>query len=251
MSAIRVTSVSKSYRIPNIPQRATIKDVVIRSMRHQNGTGIVDALRDVSFAVERGQALGIVGRNGSGKTTLMRVLAGVCRPDSGEVRVSGTKSALLALGAGFHPDLTGRENAYIGLLSLGLSRADTIARMHRVVEFSELGDFIDAPMHTYSAGMFTRLAFSIAISVRPDVLLLDEVLAVGDVAFGIKCLTLLDDLRSDGVTMAIATHDFCTVSERCTRALWLHEGRVAAFGPPTTVLAAYGDFLAASPMRSA
>ncbi len=241
--ALLAAGVSKTYRIPDIPKRATIKDVVVRHLRREDGVAVVDALCDVSFSVGPGQSLGVVGRNGSGKTTLIRVLAGVCRPDSGEVRVSGTRSALLALGVGFHPDLTGRENARVGLLSLGLSRRQTGDRMDEVIAFSELGDFIDAPIHTYSTGMYMRLAFSVAVAVEPDVLLLDEVLAVGDPAFANKCLALMDHFRSNGTTMAIATQDFHVVRERCDLALWLQEGKVAAFGAPPQVLAAYGDFL--------
>ncbi len=230
---------SKSFRIPNIPKQATIKDVVVRRMRHEGTTGIVDALVDVNFALPHGRVLGVIGDNGSGKTTLLRIMAGVCHSDRGRVSIGGTIAPLLSLGAGFHPDLTGRENARFGLLTLGLSRAEAYERVDSVIEFAELGEFGDVPMRTYSSGMLFRLAFSVAVCIDPDVLLLDEVLSVGDERYSQKCLARIDGFKQSGKTIVLVTHEMRMVENWCTGALWLREGRVAAFGEPAAVLDAY------------
>jgi lipopolysaccharide transport system ATP-binding protein len=238
--AIAVTNVSKRFRFPAIPKQMTLKEAVIkRLVRGSDGRRTVDALSDVSFTLEHGQMLGVVGRNGSGKSTLLRLLAGIFRPTDGAIVIDGSLAPLLALGAGFHPDLTGRENARIEMLVLGFTPAQVNNRMGEVVAFSELGDFIDAPMRAYSSGMWMRLAFSVAISVDPDVLLLDEVLSVGDEAFSAKCLSRIDEFRAKGKTIVLVTHATQTVVERCDVALWLDQGRVAAFGDPVAVTQAY------------
>ena len=244
--AIRVESLSKSFRIPNIPKQATIKDVVVRRMRHEGRTGIVDALKDVSFTLEHGGVLGIVGGNGSGKTTLMRVMAGVCHADAGRVVIDGTIAPLLAVGAGFHPDLTGRENAKFGLLTMGLSRTEVAEHLEPAIAFAEIEEFGDLPARTYSAGMLFRLAFAIAVCVDPDVLLLDEVLSVGDERYAKKCLDRIDSFKRRGKTIVVVTHELRFVEEWCTTGIWLHEGRVVAAGEPREVVAAYRALAAAS-----
>ncbi len=223
----------------SIPKNATVKDFVIRTIRRAPGGPVVDALKDVNFTVEHGSMLGIIGRNGSGKTTLMRIIAGILQPDEGTVKVAGTVAPLFALGTGFHPDLTGRESARIELLALGIGRERVTELMPQILSFSEIGEFADAPIRAYSAGMTMRLAFSVAMCVDPDVLLLDEVLAVGDEAFGAKCLTAIEDFRSRGKTIVLVTHDASKIEAWCDTALWLDRGDVAGYGDPKTIVAAY------------
>lgn len=237
--AVEVAGVSKRYRFPAIARYATLKEMVVRRVRVEGRYGIVDALQDVTFAVARGQTLGIVGQNGSGKSTLLRVLCGISRPDRGQVRLRGSVAPLLALGSGFNPYLTGRENAIIELLTLGLDRREARRHLDEVIAFSELGEFIDAPMRTYSAGMQMRLAFAAATCVDPDILMVDEVLAVGDERFSAKCAAWFVEYKRRGRTMILVTHSLGTVTEQCDVALWLDNGRVAAFGEPAAVVRAY------------
>lgn len=240
MVAIEVQNISKRFHYTALPKHMTLKEAVVKKLfRERSQTRNVDALRNVTFSVQQGQMLGIVGRNGSGKTTLLRLLAGVYRPDGGTFTIRGSFTPLLALGVGFHPDLTGRENARIELLMLGLSPREIDARMDEIIEFSELGEFIDAPLRTYSTGMSMRLAFSAAVSIDPDVLLLDEVLAVGDEAFSRKCLSRVDEFRARGKTIVLVTHQADTVKNRCDVALWLDAGRAVSFGAPPDVIEAY------------
>jgi ABC-type polysaccharide/polyol phosphate transport system ATPase subunit len=239
LPTIEVTGLSKQFRFPTVRRRGGVKDLVVRTIRHEGRNAVVDALNDVSFTVERGTTLGIIGRNGSGKSTLLRILAGIIQPDYGDVRIHGSVAPLLALGAGFHPDLTGREGARIELLSLGLTRAQTERMMERVVTFSEIGDFIDHPVHTYSSGMLSRLAFSVAVSVDPDVLLLDEILSVGDEAFAQKCMEYMAGFKRAGKTIVLVTHASDFVRTWCDRVLWIDEGRVRRYGAPREVIGAY------------
>ncbi len=237
--AVLVESISKTFRIPNIPKQATVKDLVLRRTRREGSTGIVEALREVSFSLPHGGVLGIIGSNGSGKTTLLRIIAGVCHPDGGRLAVQGSVAPILSIGAGFHPDLTGRENAKVGLLTLGLTPREVKEFMGPVLEFSEIEEFVDLPVRTYSAGMMFRLAFSIAVCVDPDVLLLDEVLSVGDERYSRKCLERIDGFKRSGKTIVLTTHNLEFVESWCTAALWLNEGRVAAQGDPAAVVEAY------------
>lgn len=243
MAAIDVRDLSKRFRYLTIQRHLTLKETLVKRL-FQRETGeprTVEALKNVSFSVEQGQMLGVIGRNGSGKTTLLRLLAGVYASDGGQIRIAGTLTPLLALGVGFHPDLTGRENARIELLMLGMSPKQIDAHMDEIIDFSEIADFIDAPLRTYSTGMAMRLAFSAAVCVDPDILLLDEVLSVGDEAFSRKCLTRMDDFRSRGKTIVLVTHQVETVEHRCDVALWLDRGKVAGFGLPRDVVAAYRE----------
>jgi ABC-type polysaccharide/polyol phosphate transport system ATPase subunit len=247
-NAVEVVGVSKRYRFPSLGKQATLKDVVVRHVVHEGRYGVVDALDDVTFTVPKGQTLGVIGVNGSGKSTLLRILAGITKPDRGEVRLRGTVAPLLALGAGFNPYFTGRENALIELLSLGLSRAQALAELDAVINFSELGDFIDAPMRTYSDGMTMRLAFAAAIRIDPDILLIDEVLSVGDERFAAKCTAWLDGFRSRGKTAILVTHSTGDVLAQCELALWLREGRVAAYGDKVDVVRAYVEATRGKPI---
>ena len=251
IDAIRVENVSKRFRYPTIPRHATLKDMALRTMRFNRDDAVVEALKNVSFSAERGSTLGIIGRNGSGKSTLMRILAGIIKPDSGVVETAGTIAPLLALGTGFHPDLSGREGARIELFTLGMERKQAEAMMDRIAEFSEIGDFMDAPVRTYSVGMLMRLAFSVAVCVNPGILLLDEILAVGDEAFARKCHQTILEFRDRGKTIVIVTHAAEIIEHWCDTCLWLDNGEVAGLGDSRTVVAAYHALTAKSSTESA
>ncbi len=201
------------------------------------------ALRNVSFDVARGQAIGIIGRNGSGKSTLLQVVAGTLEPTNGFVRVDGRVAALLELGSGFNTDFTGRENVFLNGAILGLSEREVRARFDEIADFADIGDFLDQPVKTYSTGMVVRLAFAVQVLLRPNLLIVDEALAVGDAAFQIKCMTRMRRLLDDGVSVLLVTHDVETVRAFCDRAIWLEQGRVAAAGSPSEVTSQYVQFL--------
>jgi lipopolysaccharide transport system ATP-binding protein len=207
----------------------------------------VEALTDVSLAIPAGATVGMLGRNGSGKSTLIRVIAGIYRPDVGRVVTEGRVSTLIELGAGFHPEFSGRENVYINGIILGLTKREIRRRFDDIVGFAELEEFIDAPVRTYSSGMYMRLGFSVAVHVDPDILLVDEVLAVGDEAFVRRCLDKMDEFKKQGKTIVLAGHDLLLVERWCDRALLLERGRVTAQGLPADVVSAYRRSLAAEP----
>ncbi len=202
------------------------------------------ALRDVSFSVERGQVVGFIGANGAGKSSLLKLVNGILPPTEGRVVVNGRVSGLLELGAGFHPDLTGRENIYLNGSILGLSRRELDRLFPSIVAFSELDQFIDAPVKHYSSGMYMRLGFAVAIHAQPDILLVDEVLAVGDAPFQAKCMSRILAMKKQGVTILFVTHDMDAVRKLCDQAIWLDESRVRAAGRPDHVIAAYLDHVA-------
>lgn len=204
-----------------------------------SGANDVRALDDVSFAVPRGEAFGIVGANGSGKSTLLRIVAGIIPPTSGSVAVNGRLSALLELGSGFSPEFTGRENVYLNASLLGLTREQTEARFATVERFAEIGDFIDRPIRTYSTGMVLRLAFAVASHVDPEILIVDEALAVGDIAFRQRCMRRIHDLRAAGTTILFVSHEAGDVKALCERCVWLDRGRVRSIGDSDSVIAEY------------
>jgi ABC-type polysaccharide/polyol phosphate transport system ATPase subunit len=197
------------------------------------------ALRDISFTLRRGECLGVAGPNGSGKSTLLRVLAGITKPTSGRLVLNGRVSALLELGAGFHPQITGRENALLNAVLLGLSMREARDVLPEIVAFSELGDFIDQPMRTYSSGMYVRLGFAVAVYVKPEILLVDEVLAVGDAEFQSKCFGHMDRLRQAGVTVVFASHDLPSLQRYTDRVMLLEHGQTVLAGKPAEVLHQY------------
>ena len=196
-------------------------------------------LRDVSFELEAGKTIGFIGANGAGKSTLLKLMAGILEPTSGEIYTSGRIGALLELGAGFHPDLTGRENVYLNASILGMRRSEVEERFDEIVAFSELEEFIDMPVKHYSSGMYVRLGFSVAVNTEPEVLLVDEVLSVGDVSFQKKCMERIADLRRRGVTIVLVSHGLETVQTFCDEAIWLEDGRIEAQGDATDVAMAY------------
>jgi ABC-type polysaccharide/polyol phosphate transport system ATPase subunit len=205
--------------------------------RHQD---VFCALKDVSFRVEKGESMAIIGANGAGKSTLLSLVAGLTRPNEGRMEVNGKVAALLELGTGFHPDLTGEENVYLNASILGLSRKRTADCYDAIVDFSGIGDFIYEPIRTYSSGMVMRLAFAVAIHVEPDILIIDEVLAVGDQSFQSKCFERICELKRAGKTLLFVSHAPEMVKRLCDHSIWLEHGRVKAAGPPAEVLAAYG-----------
>jgi ABC-type polysaccharide/polyol phosphate transport system ATPase subunit len=240
--AITVTNVSKVYRrYARKKQFATLKSALLKGslIRDLQPDETFPALRGVSFTVPRGCTYGIIGRNGSGKSTLLKCVAGITRPNEGTVAVDGRISALIELGAGFHPEISGRENVFINGIMLGLSKREIQRRFDEIVEFAELKDFIDAPVKTYSSGMYMRLGFAVAIHVDPEVLLIDEVLAVGDQAFTVKCLDKFAEFRRRNKTILLVTHSLDLVEKFCDLALWLDKGRTLAEGEPKRVVASY------------
>jgi ABC-type polysaccharide/polyol phosphate transport system ATPase subunit len=242
MNAIEVTNVTKTYRkYARRKQFATLKSAILSGtlVNDLNPDETFHALKGVSFSVRSGCTFGIVGRNGSGKSTALKVVAGITKPTTGTVSVQGRISALIELGAGFHPEISGRENVFINGIMLGLTKREITRRFDEIVEFAELEDFIDAPVKTYSSGMYMRLGFAVAIHVDPDVLLIDEVLAVGDEAFTHKCLDKFAEFRRRNRTVLLVTHSLNLVERFCDEALWLNEGRARAMGDPRRVVSAY------------
>ncbi len=201
------------------------------------------ALRDVSFSIDRGETVGIIGRNGSGKSTALKLIAGVMAPTEGEVRVAGRVSPLIELGAGFHPDLTGRENIHMNASILGMSSREIREQFDSIVQFAELADFIDTPVKRYSSGMYVRLGFAVAVHAQPDVLLVDEVLSVGDAYFQEKCLAKMHEFQRQGTTIVVVSHSLDLVADFCERAIWLDHGKIAAEGPAADAVQRYREMV--------
>jgi ABC-type polysaccharide/polyol phosphate transport system ATPase subunit len=239
---IVVDRVSRTFRVYPKAQR-TLKDVFVSRGRLRARE--VQALRDVSLAIEPGEAVGLVGRNGSGKSTLLRLVSGIITPTSGRIETGGRIASLLELGAGFHPDFTGRENVYLNGSIHGLSRAKVREAMDEIVSFAELEKFIDLPVRTYSSGMFMRLGFSVAAHIQADVLLLDEVFAVGDEQFQRKCFGKIAEFKNRGGTIVFVSHDAQAVERLCDRAVLLRQGEVAFDGPTVEAIGAYRRLLGA------
>ena len=242
MHAVEVRDVRKIYRrYGRRKSFGTLKSALLSGgvLRNLRPDTTFLALDGVSLDVEAGRTVGIIGRNGSGKSSMLKLIAGIGKPTSGTVRVSGRVSALIELGAGFHPEISGRENVFINGMMLGLSKAEIARRFDDIVSFAELGEFIDEPVKTYSSGMYMRLGFAVAINVDPDVLLVDEVLAVGDEAFTHKCLEKFADFKRRRKTIVLVTHTLDLVTRLCDEAVWLDGGKVRASGDPRRVVDAY------------
>ncbi len=238
--AIRVENVTRRFRV--IHERPdTLRALFAKFFRHQVEFHDFDAVKNVSFVVHPGEMVGIVGRNGSGKSTLLKIIAGVYPPSAGTVHVEGTIAPLIELGAGFHSELTGRENILINGLLLGYSRQEMLEREKRIIDFAEIGDFIDAPVKQYSSGMYMRLAFAVATEVDPDILIMDEILAVGDAGFQQKCFDRLQRFRESNKTILLVTHAMDQVVDLCDRAILLDHGRMTADGRPADVVELYRE----------
>ena len=239
--AITLTNVSKIYRKYSGRQFATLKSALLQRsiLTELSPTETFPALRDVTFTVAAGRTCGVIGRNGSGKSTALKLVAGITKPTSGTVVVQGRISALIELGAGFHPEISGRENIFINGIMLGLTKRDIQRRFDEIVEFAEMQDFIDAPVKTYSSGMYMRLGFAVAVHVDPEVLLVDEVLAVGDQGFTHKCLDKFAEFRRRNKSILLVTHSLDLVEKFCDQAHWLDKGQSKGEGDPKRVVAAY------------
>lgn len=253
--AIRVEGIGKDYRL-GVINRRTFRDELRYNMLKLRGknprgemgkigskrlekSGLFHALSDVSFDIRKGETVGLIGRNGAGKSTMLKILARITAPSSGRVLIRGKVGALLEVGTGFHPELTGRENIYLNGSVLGMSKAEIDRKFDEIVEFSEIGDFLDTPVKRYSSGMYVRLAFSVASSLDSDILLLDEVLAVGDAAFRKKCLARMKEITSSGRTILFVSHGMGNIREICSRCLWFSDGVIKMDGSAEEVTKLY------------
>jgi ABC-type polysaccharide/polyol phosphate transport system ATPase subunit len=236
--AVRAVELTKVYELYPRPLDRLV-EMITRRPRHT----VFPALEDVSFDVERGETIGIVGQNGAGKSTLLKLLCGVTRPSSGTLEARGTIASILELGTGFHPEFTGRDNAALNAAILGLSPSEVKASLPAILEFSELGTFLDRPVKTYSSGMYMRLAFSVAVNVNPDILVIDEALAVGDGHFQKKCVDKIREFQKEGKTILFCSHALYLVNSICRRVMWLDHGRMMRLGPALDVTHEYETFL--------
>jgi ABC-type polysaccharide/polyol phosphate transport system ATPase subunit len=242
--SIKVDNLSKCYHIYEQPQDR-LKQMVLPRLQRLTGRRPKSygrefwALQNVSLEVKKGEIVGIIGRNGSGKSTLLQMICGTLNPTGGNITTHGRVAALLELGSGFNPEFTGRENVYLNASVLGLSRVETDAQFASIVAFADIGDFIDQPVKTYSSGMMLRLAFAVSVHVRPDILIVDEALSVGDIAFRNKCMEAIQKLVSQGVTILFVTHDLGTLQLLCSRVIWLAHGRLKASGNPVRIAQDY------------
>jgi ABC-type polysaccharide/polyol phosphate transport system ATPase subunit len=239
---IRVKDLSVTYRT-TLESRPTLTKTVMRLGRSERTVREIQALRDVSFDVERGKVLGVIGMNGAGKSTLMRTVAGILPPTAGRVEVQGRVSTLLALGVGFNRNLTGRQNVTLGGLAAGLTRDQLAQKYDEIVEFAELGDFMDLPMRTYSSGMYGRLAFSVAINMEPDILLIDEALSTGDARFKRKSFRRMRRLCREDRTILLVSHALRSIRQLCDEVIWMHDGQLKRIGTPDEVIEAYTTFM--------
>lgn len=239
---VKVEHLSITYRT-TFERVPTFKTAITRFGRGQRAVREVHALQDVSFDVPDGTALGIIGNNGAGKSTLMRALAGILPPNEGRIEVNGRISPLLSLGVGFNANLSGRENIILGGLASGLSRREVLARAQEVTAFAGLEEAIDAPMRTYSSGMYSRLAFSVAVHMDPDILMIDEALSAGDASFKTKAAEKMAELRASARATFLVSHSLGSIRELCNDAMWLHQGRIMMRGTPEDVTEAYTKFV--------
>lgn len=240
MKAIQVRDVAKRFKVYSDRSR-TLKERLLFHKRNQYDERWV--LKDISFDIEQGEAVGLVGENGCGKSTTLKLLSRILFPDRGTIAVNGRVSCLIELGAGFHPDMNGIENIYLNAAMFGVGRKETSRRLDQIIAFSELEPFIENPIRTYSSGMYMRLAFSVAINVDADVLLIDEILAVGDMNFQEKCLTRLREIKESGATIVIVSHSLGQIEAFCNRSIWINDGYVRADDVPTETHAQYAAFM--------
>lgn len=240
MEVIKVDSVYKSFKI-YYDRGQSFKERIL--FRNRNRHEVHEVLKGVSLSIKKGEVVGLIGENGSGKSTLLKLMTKIIYPDKGSIKIKGKVSSLLELGAGFHPDMTGRENIYTNASIFGLTKKEIDDRLEKIIEFSELEEFIDNPVRTYSSGMYMRLAFSVAINVDADILLIDEILAVGDTNFQQKCFERLRELKQHGITIVIVTHDTGTVEKFCSSAVWLENGHIRSEGKTSLVIDEYLKYM--------
>ena len=236
---INVKNVEKSFKIYS-DKGHTLKERLL-FFKQRNSYTRHEVLKGVTLEIEKGEVVGLVGHNGCGKSTLLKIMTKIIYPDKGKIEINGKISSLLELGAGFHPDMTGRENIYTNASIFGLTKKEIDARLYDIIEFSELEEFIDSPVRTYSSGMYMRLAFSVAINVDADILLIDEILAVGDARFQAKCFNKMLELKKSGITIVIVSHDLGSIERLCNRAIWIENGKIKDEGIPHDIVAEYLD----------
>jgi ABC-type polysaccharide/polyol phosphate transport system ATPase subunit len=239
---IRVENVSVTYRTP-IERAPTLKGTLLRLGRRERIIREIKALKNVSFEVPHGKVMGVVGANGAGKSTLMRTVAGILPPTEGRVEVHGRVSTLLSLGVGFNRKLTGRQNVVLGGLAAGLTRGELAEKYDEIVEFAELEEFMDMPMRTYSSGMYSRLAFAVAVTMHPDILIIDEALSVGDARFRRKSFERMRELCGEDRTILLVTHALASIEQLCDEAIWMHKGHLRMWDEPAPVVDAYAKFI--------
>ncbi|WP_173385442.1 ABC transporter ATP-binding protein [Ruminococcus flavefaciens] len=239
-NVIEVKDVTKSFKV-YLDKGSQLKERLLFRKRSRYEERKV--LRGISFSVKKGEAIGLIGHNGCGKSTTLKLLTRIMYPDSGSIKMQGRVSSLIELGAGFHPDMSGRENIYTNAAIFGLNKKEIDSRIQSIIDFSELKDFIDNPVRTYSSGMYMRLAFSVAINVDADILLIDEILAVGDANFQSKCFNKLREIKSHGTTIVIVSHSLGQIEQICDRSIWIHEGLIKAEGPPKEIDLEYLDYM--------
>lgn len=237
---IEVRNITKVYKVYNRPIDR-LKEAI--SFKGKGFHSTFHALQDISFTINKGETIGIIGRNGSGKSTLLKILAGVLSPTNGDVEIRGKVSAILELGAGFNVEYSGIENIYLNGTILGKTKAQMQERLNDILDFADIGDFINQPVKTYSSGMFARLAFAVAINVDPDILIVDEALAVGDMKFQTKCFKKFEELKEQGVTILFVGHDISSIRKFCDRTMWIHQGKLLMFGDTLAVTAEYMEFM--------
>lgn len=243
---IRLTDVVQRFRL--IRDRPdTLREAFTKMFRRRDDFQLFEALKGISLTIGKGEVVGIIGRNGSGKSTILKVIAGIYEPTSGRVETVGKIAAMIELGTGFHHELTGRENIAINGMLLGYSRREMKALEAQIIDFADLGDFIDSPVKQYSSGMYMRLAFAVATEVYPDILLVDEILAVGDAPFHEKCMQRMRNFTASGNTIVFVSHDMHAMRNFCSRIILIHNGKQVADGPPDRVIARYEELV----MRSA
>jgi len=240
--AVKVANLSITYRT-TFERKPTLKTALLRLGRGERGVVEVEAVKNVSFEVPNGTAMGIIGSNGAGKSTLMRAMAGILPPTTGSIEVWGKASTLLALGVGFNRKMTGRQNVVLGGLAAGLTREQLAAKYEEIVAFAELEDFMDMPMRTYSSGMYGRLAFAVAVTMEPEILLIDEALSVGDARFRKKSFRKMRELCGENRTILLVSHALGSIKELCDQAIWIHKGELRMWDDPESVVDAYTEFL--------
>lgn len=236
---IDVSHVSKDFKLYYDKAHTLKEKLLFFSRKNKEKDNILHVLKNINVEIHKGESVALIGTNGSGKSTLLKLMTKIIYPNKGKIKINGKLTSLLELGAGFHDDFTGRENIYFNASIFGLTRKQIDEKIEEIIEFSELGDFIDNPVRTYSSGMYMRLAFSVAINVQADILLIDEILAVGDQHFQEKCFKKLRDLKAAGKTIVIVTHNKNQVKQFCDRAVWLYKGEVRMDGPVEEVLEEY------------